>query len=271
LTETLRAFDLPSDVLLWQAAALTVLSYAVGVLGGFVGLALGTVRLPVMLLLGLPVVTAGGTNILVSTLSAAAGSVTHLRERRVDRDLVLWMGVPSAFGGLAGGLLAGLAHQGVLLSIVGAFVLWQSLEFFLLARRSEIVDRGRGLGRGRRLAEALIGFVIGVLGGAVGLILGSVRLPALVRVLGIEPRVAAGTNLVIGMLIGVAGWIGHVAIGAVDYPLLVLMAVAGMAGQIVGAGWTGRAPREVLLATMAVVLALIGALLLRDGIARLLA
>jgi hypothetical protein len=44
-----------------------------------------------------------------------------------------------------------------------------------------------------------------------------------------------------------------------------------MAGQIVGARWTGRAPREVLLATMAVVLALIGALLLRDGIARLLA
>lgn len=271
MTEPLRAFGLPSEVLLWQALALTALSYGVGVLGGFVGLALGTVRLPVMLLLGMPVVTAGGTNILVSTLSAIAGAVPHARARRVDRELVLWMGVPSALGGLAGGLLSGSADQGLLLTLVGGFVLWQAVEFVLLARREPVIgERGSGVRRGRLALEALIGLGIGLLGGAVGLILGSVRIPALVRVLGVDPRVAAGTNLVIGVLTGVAGWIGHVAIGAVDYPLLMMLAASGMAGQVAGARWTGRARREVLLATMAAVLALVGALLLRDGVARLI-
>lgn len=271
MTEPLHAFGLPSDVLLWQALALTVVSYAVGVLGGFVGLALGTVRLPVMLLLGMPIVTAGGTNILVSTLSAVAGAVPHARARRVDRELVLWMGVPSALGALAGGLLSGGADQGLLLTIIGAFVVWQAVEFVLLARRAAAVtQRGERIRRGRLALEAVIGLGIGLLGGAIGLVLGSVRIPALVRVLGVEPRVAAGTNLVIGVLTGVAGWIGHVAIGAVDYPLLVMLAISAMAGQVAGARWTGRARREVLLATMAAVLALVGALMLRDGLARLI-
>ncbi|GIS68052.1 MAG: hypothetical protein CM1200mP7_0010 [Chloroflexota bacterium] len=33
---------------------------------------------------------------------------------------------------------------------------------------------------------------IGLLGGLVGLILGSIRLPALIRLLKVEPRIAAG-------------------------------------------------------------------------------
>ena len=55
----LEAFGLPSDVLVWQAALLTVISFAVGILGGFVGLALGTMRLPALLLFGMPPWLAG--------------------------------------------------------------------------------------------------------------------------------------------------------------------------------------------------------------------
>jgi uncharacterized membrane protein YfcA len=265
----LHAFGLPSDVLLWQAIVLTGLSFAVGVVGGFVGLALGTVRLPFMLLLGMPPLTAGGTNILVSTLSAIAGAATHWRERRVDARLVLWMGAPSFLGGLVGGLLAGSLNEGVLLTLVGAFVLWQSAELVLMIRRPTVATARVAVTRRRVLVEIVIGLVVGVVGGAVGLILGSIRLPVLVRVLGVDPRMAAGSNLVIGTLLGIAGWIGHLALGAVDYPLLVLLAISGVAGQLIGARWTGLARPAQLLGTMAAVLALVGALLLRDGIGRL--
>ena len=54
---------LGSDVVVWEVALLTAVSFAVGVLGGFVGLALGTMRLPALLLIGLPAPTAAGTNI----------------------------------------------------------------------------------------------------------------------------------------------------------------------------------------------------------------
>ena len=269
MTLPLHAFGLPSDVIVWQAMTLTVLSFAVGLLGGFVGLALGTVRLPVLLLFGLPPLTAGGTNILVSTLSALAGALGHWRERRVDTRLVLWMGAPSFVGGLAGGLVAGGVAPGLLLTGVGAFVLWQSIEFVLMIRGGGAPAMRPNLGRARLAVEALVGFAVGLIGGAVGLILGSVRLPVLVRALGIEPRVAAGSNLLIGTLLGMAGWIAHVAIGAVDFPLLLSLSISGMAGQLIGARWTGRARPAVLLGTIAAVLAIVGALLLGDGVSRL--
>ncbi len=73
LGDTVQVLGLTSDMMLWQVILLTLLSLAVGVLGGLVGLALGTVRLPALLLLGLPAPIAAGTNLLVSTLSAATG------------------------------------------------------------------------------------------------------------------------------------------------------------------------------------------------------
>ena len=86
------------------------------------------------------------------------------------------------------------------------------------------------------MLAAAMGFAIGVVGGAVGLILGSLRIPALIRVLKVDPRVAAGTNMFIGFFMGATGWIGHVARGQVDYPLAALMAASAMAGG----PWTAR-------------------------------
>ena len=67
---------------------------------------------------------------------------------------------------------------------------------------------------------ALTGLGIGILGGAVGLILGSIRLPVLVRILRMDPRVVAGTNMMIGFSLGSMGWIAHATRGEVDYLLL---------------------------------------------------
>ena len=100
---TLDELGLPSDVHVWEALLLTLVSLAVGVLGGFVGLALGTMRLPALLLLGITAPVAAGTNIIVSTASALTGAVRHLRDGRVDMRIVLVMGVPSMAGAFIGG------------------------------------------------------------------------------------------------------------------------------------------------------------------------
>ena len=253
----------------WQLALLTAISGAVGVLGGLVGLALGTMRLPVLLLLGVPAPLAGGTNILVSTLSAATGAVRHIRAGRVDWSIVRLMGIPSVVGALAGGLLASRVAEGLLVGLAGAFVLWQGAEFLMRARLARLsAPKGRGpVSADRVISEGGIGFAIGLLGGAVGLILGSIRLPAMVRFLGIDARTAAGTNLTIGAFLGTAGFVGHGLRGDVDVPLLVLMGGAGMAGSLYGATLTGRVKPDLLLKVMGVVLLVVGALLLWRAVA----
>ena len=83
------------------------------------------------------------------------------------------------------------------------------------------------------------GLVIGALGGLIGLILGSLRLPALIRWVGEEPSRAIGTNLGVGVAVGAAGLIGHLP-GGVDWTLLAVGAAGSIPGALLGARLTGR-------------------------------
>ena len=67
------------------------------------GLALGTMRLPAMLLIGMAAPAAGGTNILVGSLASLTGAIRHLREGRVNMRIVLIAGVPAFIGGFGAG------------------------------------------------------------------------------------------------------------------------------------------------------------------------
>lgn len=258
MTTPLEGLGQASDLLVYQALVLTVVSLGVGVLGGFVGLALGTMRLPAMLLIGMPAPVAGGTNILVSGLSAMSGSVRHLREGRIDRRILLVMGVPASAGAFIGGFGSESVPESLLISLAGLLVFWQGVELLargrILAPGPDAAGRRGMPTRNRVAAEGLIGLSVGLLGGAVGLILGSIRLLALIRILRIDPRIAAGTNLFIGFVMGSLGWVGHVLKGQVDYPLLVVMGAAAMAGSYYGARLTGRVRLDTLILSMGWVL-----------------
>lgn len=257
-----------SDVLVWHAVVLTAVSLAVGVLGGFVGLALGTMRLPALLLMGVAVPTAGGTNILVSSISSFFGALRHLRERRVNYRLVAIMGAPAFVGAFIGGFSGGRLPETLLLLLAGLLVLWQGIELRMLAggllgraATQTEGDRVSPVGTQRLILGGAVGLGVGLLGGAVGLILGSIRLPVLIRVLRVDPRIAAGTNLFIGFIMGSLGWVGHVIQGQVDYPLLGLMGAGAATGSYYGARLTGRVGLDRLVGTMGWVLLAVGAIL----------
>ncbi len=158
--------------------------------------------------------------------------------------------------------------------LAGLLVFWQGVE--LLARvkaqaraataaaqtSTEISGGPIALfTRNRMVLQGGVGLAVGLLGGAVGLILGSIRLPALLRILRVDPRIAAGTNLFIGFIMGSLGWIGHVAQGEVNYPLLAMMGAGAMVGSYFGAKLTGKVNLDTLIGAMGLVLLVVGALL----------
>ena len=256
-----------SDVLIWNAVVLTGVSLAVGLLGGFVGLALGTMRLPAMLLMGMAAPTAGGTNILVSSISSIFGAIRHLREGRVNFRLVAIMGGPAFAGAFIGGFLGGKVSESILLSAAGLLVLWQGIELRARGRTAAAADDFVTEYSGKRMVlGGGMGLAVGLLGGAVGLILGSIRLPALIRVLKVDPRIAAGTNLVIGFVMGSLGWVGHAIKGDVDYQLLILMGASAAVGSYFGAKLTGKVDLATLVGAMGYVLLAVGAILIWRGV-----
>ena len=257
---------LPHELLLWHVLFLFASSFFIGLLGGLIGLALGTLRLPIMLLLGIPAPAAAGTNILISSVAAIVGSYRHLRDGRVQARIVMVVGLPTFAGAFIGGLFSSRAPENLLIGLIGGLILWQRIAMALLARRrrksfaerrqgvDELDSSGGGYQAARLVASAGAGLGVGLLGGAVGLLLGSVRLPLMLRILRTDPRVAAGSNMLIGMVMGALGWIGHLLYGQFDWKLLLILGPTAIVGSYLGARLTGQIDRNLLILVMGVAL-----------------
>ena len=95
------------------------------------GLVLGTLRLPfVVLATGSPL-TAAGTNIAVSAAAAGAGGLRHAREGRVDWRVVAWTAPPSVVGAVAGALLADDVSEALLYALISGVLLWSGIDLAL--------------------------------------------------------------------------------------------------------------------------------------------
>jgi hypothetical protein len=215
-------------------------SFVAGYLGAAVGLVLGTLRLPVVLLATGDASAAAGTNIAVSAAAAAAGGYRHARAGRVDWRVVAWMAPPSVAGAIVGGYFGHAVPDGVLLGGVAAVLAWNGVDLLVRPFRERPAEQPR------LWPAALFGFVIGLVGGALGVILGTLRMPALLRAVGLSARQAVGTNLVVGFALGVFGFAAHAARLEVEWDLLAAGLAGALPGAWLGAQFTGRLSEEAL-------------------------
>jgi uncharacterized protein len=197
---------------------LLILGFIIGFVGGMVGLVLGVVRYPVVMNAEPSLSLTAGTNLGVSTLGAISASIRHYRQGNILFRPFLILASTGAVGAFIGSFLTGYVLA------IGVIVLFES---FSLLKGSRVKNRkqldnnmnsssangiehyddilsGKRVNEGNRLIESrkrliilesAIGFGIGILGGLVGLILGSIRMPAMISILQMEPKIAVGTNL----------------------------------------------------------------------------
>jgi uncharacterized protein len=255
--------------------------FAVAVAGGAVGLVLGNIRLPAVLLVTSSPAAGAGANIGISGVAAFAAAAAHIRAGRINWRLFAWMAPPSMAGAVAGGLVSGAIPDTALLIVIGVTLLYFGID--LLRKEGRDPKRRAGSGeprpggdeglggqarpggearnRGAALdirAAVVSGALIGLLGGLVGLILGALRMPALLRWVGEVPHRAVGTNLAVGFWVGVAGVAGHLP-GGVDWTALGAGAAASVPGALLGARLTGRMSERQLLRAIGAVLVVAGA------------
>ena len=162
------------------------------------------------------------------------------------------MAPPSIAGAVVGALLADDVPRRGLYALIAVVLVWSGVD--VAVRPVKARPRVNP-----RLAPAVgYGLGIGVIGGAVGVILGTLRMPALIRSIGLDIRRAVGTNLVVGFLLGLAGFAAHAARLQVEWDLL----AAGLAGSIpgawLGARMTGRLDEHRLRLALGVTLVLVG-------------
>jgi uncharacterized membrane protein YfcA len=238
-----------------ELAALVLWCFVVALTGGLVGLVLGNLRLPAVLLVASSPAAGAGANIGISGVAALTAAATHIRAGRINWRLFAWMAPPSMAGAVVGGWLSGELPDDVLLLVIGGVLLYFGIDLLRPGGAAPVRAGGAELDIP---AAVVAGGLIGLLGGFVGLILGSLRMPALLRYVGEVPSRAVGTNLAVGVCVGAAGVIGH-APGGVDWDLLAICSAASVPGAVMGARLTGRLSERTLLRTIGGVLVAAGA------------
>jgi hypothetical protein len=175
-------------------------------------------------------------------------------------------------GAFLGGFFGGLVPTAALLVVVGVLTTWYGYRLLTGSRGARqqggqdpnlSTAGGSGpaanatlsrISLGRRLVEMSLGFGIGLFGGTVGLVLGQLRLPAMIQILRMEPRVAAGTNLAISTVTGLFGFLGHALHLEVDWVVLAILGSTAMLGSYLGAKQTGKVSPETLTRWMGAVM-----------------
>lgn len=226
-------------------AGVAALSFALSFYGAAVGLILGHLRLPLMVYY-LPSTVAGmATNLAISGAGAFTGAMRHARAGRVSWPLVALMGVPSLAGALLGGLLLVRVEPSLTRLFIGGFLLWTGCTLF--RPRSHQETSPINLRCGRLVLETVLGLALGVLSSLTGLMLGSLRLPVMIRLLRVDAEVAVGTNMVIGCLTAL---VGAISLWPLSEPVpwlpLLIVVPPTVLGGYLGARFTGRMSKELL-------------------------
>ncbi len=256
-----------------ELALLAVWCFLVALGGGLVGLVLGNLRLPVVLLVASSPAAGAGANIAISAVAAATAAIAHIRAGRINWRLFAWMAPPSIVGAVAGGYLSGLLPERALLLAIAAVLLSSGIGM-LRSEGGPPRRRRRGGAHeqeqpGLDIPVAVAsGAVIGLLGGIVGLILGSLRMPALLRLVGEVPVRAVGTNVAIGFFVGVAGALGHLPNAAPDLTPILVGGAASIPGALLGSRLTGRLSERQLIRAIGVVLLIAAAGMVVSAIVR---
>jgi uncharacterized membrane protein YfcA len=99
------------------------------------------------------------------------------------------------------------------------------------------------------------------------LILGTLRIPALLRFVGEAPALAVGTNAAVGMCLGIGGVIGHLPSEAPDWDLLAIGAAASIPGAMIGARLVGRLSEDRLIGAIGTILVVAATALFIQAIA----
>jgi len=252
-----------------ELALLAVWCFLVALGGGLVGLVLGNLRLPAVLLVASSPAAGAGANIAISAVAAATAAVAHIRAGRINWRLFAWMAPPSILGAVAGGYLSGVLPERALLLAIAAVLLISGIGMLrsdgASARRGRDRDEHPGLDIPVAVAS---GAGIGLLGGIVGLILGSLRMPALLRLVGEVPFRAVGTNVAIGFFVGVAGALGHLPNAVPDLAPILVGGAASVPGALLGSRLTGRLSERQLIRAIGWVLLVAAASMVVEAIVR---
>jgi uncharacterized membrane protein YfcA len=251
----------------------------VGFLVGLTGVGGGSLMTPFLVaVMQIPAPTAIGTDLVYATVTKLTGSVQHYRQRSVNLEVALFLGIGSIPASLLGvqtlewikGNFDAEAVRNIMVTIiavtlvlVGASLIFKAFlpERWIRSRKTGW-DGKTSMSLRRRLFTILFGATGGYLVGLTSIGSGSIMAVILLLLYPLSPAVVVGTDIAHAMVLSFVTGFAHMLNGNVDFALVGTLLLGSIPGVLLGSRLAPWVPARPLIVILAVMLVFVGARLL---------
>lgn len=235
---------------------IALVGLTVGFLVGLTGVAGGSLLTPILVLIGVPVPTAVGTDLVYNIGTKLMGTFQHWRQGSVDWRWVAALSVGGVPLAVAGSLMSRVVARdralvGLLPHALGAMLILAALSTGVL----EAVRWWRSRSPVGTFAPPKavppsrlvpLGAAIGFLVGLTSIGSGSLIAPALLLWSGLSARHIVGTDIGNALFLTMAAGIAHATMGSVDFHMVLNLLVGSIPGAWIGSRMTLYVPSRPL-------------------------
>lgn len=245
---------------LYLATTLIVLGLLGGFFSGWLGIGGGIIMAPLLLYIPsaigagvLDMKTVAGLTMVQSFFATGSGAIVHRRFKFLSRPLILWMGGGATVASLAGAIFSQHMSADVLQGIFSILALAAALLMLIPHTEAREEPLAASIDFNRALA-LVCAITIGFVGGMVGQSGAFIFIPVMLYVLKIPTRTVIGSSLGIVFLAAMAGSIGKIATGQVDYAMALFCVIGAIAGAQLGGMLSIRTRRQRLRHVLALLI-----------------
>ncbi len=208
---------------------LAVISFFAALIFSLGGVGAAIILIPIMDAFGIPISVAKPVGLFYNTISLTGASINNNKNKRLDFKLGIPIIIFSFLFAIVGAYLSKYISSHTVLLMFVSFLLFSGFMFLFFKNKKESSHREDI----PYFSLSLIGAVAGLISGMLGIGGGGIISPLLLM-MGFNPKKITTITAFVVPFSSLSGFLTYWSIGTVDWRLLIITSLAGVAGATIG-------------------------------------